>query len=120
MLLDDLDLDWAEYSGPSSLAESARPGLLHPTSPRLGVDAIGIADVAIVPALAVSEDGVRLGQGGGSYDRALTRASSAEIVALLYDGELLPAGAVQAEPHDCHVAVVVTPSGARRVGPPSL
>ncbi|HET9902031.1 MAG TPA: 5-formyltetrahydrofolate cyclo-ligase, partial [Actinomycetes bacterium] len=37
-------------------------------------------------------------------------------IALLHDGELLPAGAVPAEPHDRLVHAVVTPSaGLERV-----
>ncbi|HET7069589.1 MAG TPA: 5-formyltetrahydrofolate cyclo-ligase, partial [Nocardioides sp.] len=70
-LLPDLDLDWGTWRGPTSLAR-ARFGLLEPVD-RLGVDAVGTADVVVVPGLAVSRSGQRLGQGGGSYDRILGR-----------------------------------------------
>ena len=72
VLLPDGDLDWAVYAGDDSLAP-ARLGLLEPTGPRLGVDAVATADVVLVPGLAVSTTGDRLGRGGGSYDRALGR-----------------------------------------------
>ena len=36
----------------------------------------------VVPALAVDHSGVRLGRGGGSYDRALARAASEMSTAL--------------------------------------
>jgi 5-formyltetrahydrofolate cyclo-ligase len=72
LLRPDDDLDWAVYNGAAALA-SARRGLLEPTTPALGVDAIGGADVVIVPGLAVDGHGQRLGRGGGSYDRALAR-----------------------------------------------
>jgi 5-formyltetrahydrofolate cyclo-ligase len=64
----------------------------------------------VVPALAVDRRGVRLGRGGGSYDRALARlAAGATAVALLHDGELLDA--LPAEAHDRAVTAAVTPSG---------
>ena len=43
--------------------------------------------MVIVPALHVDRKGNRLGQGGGSYDRALAR-TKAWKVALVYPGEL--------------------------------
>jgi 5-formyltetrahydrofolate cyclo-ligase len=89
LLQPDGDLDWASYEGPDSLTPGAR-GLLEPTEPPRGVTAITSADMIIVPALAVDRGGVRLGRGGGSYDRALARVGPAILtVALLYDGELL-------------------------------
>ena len=45
----------------------------------------------LVPAIAVDHSGMRLGRGGGSYDRALARVGTpVPTVALLYDGEFLP------------------------------
>jgi 5-formyltetrahydrofolate cyclo-ligase len=65
--------------------------------------------VVIVPALAVSESGMRLGRGGGSYDRALARVGGqVPTIALVYDEELLPS--VPAVPHDQPVRAVATPS----------
>jgi 5-formyltetrahydrofolate cyclo-ligase len=108
-LLPDGDLDWASYEGPESLAPGPY-GLLEPTEPPRGPAAIGGTDVVIVPALAVDRRGVRLGRGGGSYDRALARVGPAILtVGLLYDGELLDE--VPAEPHDQRLRAVVTPSG---------
>ena len=112
VLLPDNDLDWAVYHGPTSLAP-ARRGLLEPVGPALGVEAIATADVVLVPGLAVSPTGLRLGRGGGSYDRALARVPVGTFTCvLLYDDELLPA--VPAEPHDRPVAAAATPSGVRR------
>jgi 5-formyltetrahydrofolate cyclo-ligase len=90
--------------------------MAEPVGPRLGVDAIAAADVVLVPALAVARDGVRLGKGGGSYDRALARArTGALVVALLWDGELHDAGDLPVEPHDRPVDAVVTPSATTRL-----
>jgi len=56
---------------------------------------------------------MRLGRGGGSYDRALGRVPVGTFVcALVYDGELLDE--VPREPHDRPVSAVVTPSGVSR------
>lgn len=108
VLRSDNDLDWALYEGPASLRPGPR-GLREPAGPRLGVTAVTQADLIVVPALAVDRSGVRMGRGGGSYDRALTRATTAYTVALLHDGELLPA--VPAEPHDRRVHAAITPGG---------
>jgi len=107
LLLDDYDLDWASYEGPDSLAAGPR-GLLQPTEPPRGVTAVTSADLVIVPALAVDHGGLRLGRGGGSYDRALARVGAAvPTVALIYDGELLDE--VPAGRHDQRVRMVARP-----------
>jgi 5-formyltetrahydrofolate cyclo-ligase len=114
---DDLDLNWAIYAGRDHLSPDSR-GLWTPEGPLLGVGGVARADVVLVPALAVGADGTRLGRGGGCYDRALARVPAGRpVVALLHDGELLPA--VPAEPHDRRVTIVVTPSGVHRVGSPA-
>lgn len=117
-LLPDGDLDWASYEGPDSLAPrgSARGdggsgalGMLEPTEPPRGRDAIKAADVILVPALAVDRTGMRLGRGGGSYDRALARVGPQILtIGLIYDEELVDR--LPAEPHDRRLRAVVTPS----------
>jgi 5-formyltetrahydrofolate cyclo-ligase len=82
VLLADHDLDWAVYRGPTSLAP-ARRGLLEPVGEPLGVDAIATADAVLVPGLAVSPTGLRLGRGGGSYDRALGRVPVGTFTCIL-------------------------------------
>lgn len=108
VLLDGGDLDWAAYDG--SLLRGPR-GLVEPAGPRLGVDAVLSAGLVIVPALAIDPAGMRLGRGGGSYDRVLARLAAGDVmaVALLHDGELVPS--VPAEPHDRPVRAAITPSG---------
>ncbi|MQA26890.1 MAG: 5-formyltetrahydrofolate cyclo-ligase [Micromonosporaceae bacterium] len=108
VVLADLDLDWAEYAGPESLAPAGR-GLWEPRGPRLGPGAIAAVSAVVAPGVAVDRSGLRLGRGGGSYDRALTRPPAAvPVIVLLYDGELTPR--LPAEPHDRRVTAVVTPS----------
>jgi 5-formyltetrahydrofolate cyclo-ligase len=116
VLRSDLDLDWAEYTGPGCL-QPARWRLCEPAGPRLGADEVTTASVLVVPAVAVDRSGVRLGRGGGSYDRALARVPPRTlVVALLYDGELIDR--LPAEPHDRRVAAVIAPdSGFRHLDP---
>jgi 5-formyltetrahydrofolate cyclo-ligase len=111
VLLPDGDLDWGTYRGDTSLAP-ARMGLLEPVD-RLGVDAVATADVVLVPGLAVSPTGMRLGRGGGSYDRALARIPvGTPVWCLLHDEEV--GLAVPAEPHDRPVTGAASPSGITR------
>lgn len=80
-LLEDRSLDWT------------RDGL------PLGSSAISTATVIVTPGLAVDRARTRLGQGGGSYDRALLRRRpDALVVTLLHDGELSETPL----PHDAH------------------
>jgi 5-formyltetrahydrofolate cyclo-ligase len=117
VLRPDLDLDWAVYAGPDDLVPTSVPGrgsLLEPSGPRLGPDAVASAGLVLVPALAVDRAGRRLGQGGGSYDRALARvAADVPLAALLYEGELVDE--VPSEPHDRPVTLAVQPSGVTRL-----
>lgn len=106
LLQPDNDLDWATYAGADALA-SARRGLLEPLTPPLGPEAVATADVVIVPGLAVDSTGMRLGRGGGSYDRALGRVPVGTFTCVvLNDDEVLDA--VPAAPHDRRVAAAVT------------
>ncbi len=112
VLLPDNDLDWAVYHGETSLAPAGR-GLLEPMSPRLGVEAIATADAVLVPGLAVSPVGQRLGRGGGSYDRSLARVPVGTFTCvLLYADET--GHQVPTEEHDRPVGAVVTPAGVVR------
>jgi 5-formyltetrahydrofolate cyclo-ligase len=108
LLLPDGELDWASYEGPGSMTAGPR-GLLQPSEPPRGTDAIARAGLVLAPALAVDARGNRLGRGGGSFDRALARVGPAvPVIALLHDGELLDR--VPAEPHDRRVRLVALPS----------
>lgn len=118
-LLPDNDLDWGAYFGEDSLARVQHGGkmaLFEPAGERLGPDAVTGADVVLLPGLAVDARGMRLGRGGGSYDRVLARLEDAGAhparVVLLYDSEVVEH--VPEEPHDRPVDAVVTPSGVRR------
>lgn len=110
VLLPDNDLDWAAYDG-SLIA--ARRGLLEPPGPRLGTEAIATPEVVLLPGVAADRHGIRMGRGGGSYDRVLARVPLGTFTCvLLHDGEVLDV--VPAEPHDRCVQAAVTPAGLHR------
>ena len=110
VVLPDLDLDWTLYSGRDDLAPAVR-GLLEPTGPRLGVDAVAQRRRRPRPRPRPSRpSGERLGQGGGCYDRALARVTAGTPVAVvLYDDEV--GLAVPTDPHDLPVGFALTAGG---------
>jgi 5-formyltetrahydrofolate cyclo-ligase len=111
VLQEDMDLEWAPFESADAL-QPARLGLLEPMAESLGRDAVGEADLVLAPALAVDREGRRLGQGGGSYDRALERAG-APVVAIVFDDEVLDEP-IPVEAHDRRVAGALTPGGGLR------
>jgi 5-formyltetrahydrofolate cyclo-ligase len=96
-------LDWAVYDGRLRVGAF---GLREPEGPLLGAAAVGSAALVLVPALAVDHSGVRLGQGGGYYDRALGLCTG-PVVAVVRDEEFVPS--LPSEPHDVRVDAVLTP-----------
>ncbi|ALC05328.1 hypothetical protein CDES_04415 [Corynebacterium deserti GIMN1.010] len=111
--LEDRRLDWALYEGPTSLV----PGLFgihEPSGTRLGPEALNFCDLVIAPALACTPSGIRLGKGGGFYDRALATGVKADVVTLLFNGEIRDD--IVTEEHDLPVNVIITPAGVRNLG----
>lgn len=99
-------LDWADYIGTAAL-KTEPLGLREPGGPRLGCAAIATAVLVLVPALAVDRRGIRLGRGGGHYDRTLPLARpGTPLVAIVRDDEILTALPVQA--HDVPVTAALT------------
>lgn len=101
-------LDWARYAGPADLVAGAL-GTREPSGSRLGAAGIATADAVLLPALAVDHRGVRLGRGGGYYDRTLaTVPAGLPLIALLHDGEIV--GRLPVDPWDRAVSAAVTPA----------
>ena len=87
------------------------PGRLGLSEPPvdLGSDAIATADLVICPAVAVARNGVRLGRGGGSYDRALARTRPGTTIwAAVYESEIVDS--LPADSHDHLVDAALTPT----------
>lgn len=75
------------------------------------VDA-SVLDVVLVPGVAFSPAGVRLGRGAGMYDRLLPRTDGAVRVGVC--SETFVRDEVPAEAHDVPVDVLVTDASVRR------
>jgi 5-formyltetrahydrofolate cyclo-ligase len=101
-------LDWARYAGADDLVVGGL-GTRAPSGCRLGVSGIATVDAVLLPALAVDHRGVRLGRGGGYYDRALAMVPAGlPLIALLHDGELVEQ--LPADPWDRAVTAAVSPA----------
>ena len=101
-----LPLRWGRYV-PGQLTEG-RFGAREPVGPWLPPSAVATAEVVLVPALAVDRRGVRLGRGGGFFDRTLALcAPDTRLVAVVRDGEVLDE--VPSEPHDVRMTHALTP-----------
>lgn len=103
------ELEWRTYAGTESLVANSM-GILEPTGPSVG-ELADAADLIVLPALAIGSDGVRLGQGGGYYDRQLQCAHSRikDVWAILDSSEVHRN--VPAESHDLSVSAAITAEG---------
>lgn len=92
-------------------------GIREPSS-RSPVRAIGDIDVFIVPGVAFTRDGRRLGRGGGYYDATLAkRGPHAQTIGVVFDCNVV--AELPTEPHDVRVdflctELLVKATGARR------
>lgn len=105
------DTGLARVDDVSALAERgqrfAEPPATAPAAPR------GALSVLLVPALAVSGDGHRLGYGAGYYDATIPDYQPpALVIAVAFDFQLLPE--LPVDPHDVPVDVLVTDRGVHR------
>lgn len=101
-----LPLKWGEYV-PGHLVDGPF-GVPEPPEPWLPAAEVAQAQVVLVPALAVDRAGVRLGRGGGFYDRSLPLcAPGTRLVAVVRDEEVVDA--LPAEPHDVRMTHALTP-----------
>ena len=101
---------WGLWEAGRALVTLGRPPA-QPDGEARGAESLKEADLIVIPALAASADGTRLGQGGGWYDRALMyRSPGVPVVAAIFDDEVLEAGVILAEPHDVPVDAIVTPT----------
>ena len=101
-----LPLLWGEYV-PGALV-SGRFGLLEPAEPEPEKESVGLASAVLVPALAVDRRGVRLGRGGGYYDRSLALCRpDARLIAVVRDEEIV--AELPSEAHDVRMTHALTP-----------
>jgi 5-formyltetrahydrofolate cyclo-ligase len=63
-------------------------------------------DCVVVPGIGFSEDGTRLGRGGGHYDATLEAMPRAARVGVAYEVQVVPS--LPREPHDAPLDALVT------------
>ena len=94
------DLEWVVFA-----EEQIRHplGMAEPVGPAVGLESV---DLIVVPALAADKKGQRLGRGKGYYDRALSKISAKQTVAVVHDDEFFEE--IPTEGHDKPVNVICT------------
>ena len=114
MLGTGTEVGWGRLQSRQDLDDMKRiPGWRpdEPDMPALPAQALGKADLILVPALAIDHAGIRLGRGGGWYDRALAlRADRTPVVGICWPGEFVEAPLPHLD-HDLPVDAVLTPEG---------
>jgi 5-formyltetrahydrofolate cyclo-ligase len=87
--------------------EGLEPGPLGHFQPLPDAEEV-VPDLALVPLLAFTARGERLGQGGGHYDRWLAENPAVLPIGLAWDSQLVES--LPVEPHDRLLRAVVTPT----------
>lgn len=95
---------------PADLAPAHWNPLIREPAPDQPTLPVASLDLILVPGLAFTRDGRRLGRGGGYYDRLLAaRAPHTAVLGVCFGIQL--AADLPSEPHDQRVDVVVTENG---------
>lgn len=106
-------LSWVLWHPGVELRTSDFGPIQEPVGERHGPEALASVGLMVLPALAVDGEGNRLGQGGGYYDRALSRLREAGqtpvLAAAVYSEDLLPPGGVPHDVLDQRVQFALTP-----------
>ncbi|GAA5192385.1 5-formyltetrahydrofolate cyclo-ligase [Arthrobacter gyeryongensis] len=114
-------LSWVYWTPDTAFVRSKYAPIDEPVGERFDSDVIRDATGIFLPATAVDEDGNRIGQGGGYYDRLLDKLDAdghrPPTVAVVYDHEILAAGTIPAESFDKPVAEALTPYRIVRLVP---
>ena len=107
----DADMTFAEHTDPFGESD-LELGAFGMKQPR--VDAAELRpDILFAPLVGFTDNGERLGQGGGHYDRYLLEHPGIIAIGLAWDVQLCDA--LPREPHDQRLYSVITPT--RMFGP---
>ena len=90
------DLEFRLYEGEASLHAQGKFGILEPTGSLLPADAA--VGLILVPGVAFTDQGARLGHGKGYYDRTLSRYPTAYKLGVAFGFQMVDH--IPMEPHD--------------------
>lgn len=101
-------LDWTDATPDADITEGLL-GMPEPVGEVLGPIAVNDVDLLVIPAAAVDERGMRLGWGGGFFDKTIgSMEHCPPVYAVIFDSELVDE--VPRDVHDQPVTGVVTPT----------
>lgn len=109
-----LTRSWGFYTDADSMAQLAPGRPPEPTGEAFGNEILEEVEALVIPALAISHAGARLGQGGGWYDRALKCVTDSALVGAMIFPEEFLAAEIPQDSMDVAVPFVITPSAIIR------
>lgn len=112
---DDEAMEFCRVRDASKLERGRRYSMImEPAGPCAEAPPRGL-DMVIVPSIAASTDGHRLGYGRGYYDRYLERRRGAAttVCAILFEKQVTKR--IPADPHDARVDMIITEKKTRYV-----
>ncbi len=101
------EMDFVRYEWPGALRQGAF-GIWEPA----GGEVVPAADIdlIVVPGVAFSACGERLGRGRGFYDRFLA-GTRAYKIGVCFDHQVVEG--IACDPHDVNMDMIITPSGVK-------
>jgi 5-formyltetrahydrofolate cyclo-ligase len=107
--LPDRQLAWHQWQGGDALVTN-RYGLVEPTAAAPLIDITEVSTL-LIPAVAIDQQGYRLGYGGGYFDRLLSSEPWPQVmtIGVVFDFAYVPALAV--DDWDYPLAAICTESG---------
>ncbi len=105
MIQSENEMIFSRFLNPKEL-KIGKFGILEPTTVLLPSTAL---DLIICPGLAFTREGLRLGQGGGYYDRALSKIPHLKSIGVCFDFQIQES--LPYEEHDLSMDQVIHASG---------
>ena len=97
-----------EFCVVQDIAQDMQPGAMNIPEPAAHTHCVlpGEINLLIVPGVAFTRQGERLGYGGGYYDRFIPQCHRAEVLALAFDAQLVES--IPTEEHDLKIGLILT------------
>lgn len=91
-----------------NIADDMQPGAMNIPEPAAHTHSVLPSEInlLIVPGVAFTRHGERLGYGGGYYDRFIPLCNQAEVLALAFDAQLVES--IPTEEHDLRIDRILT------------